>query len=282
MEALLSEAHRLLLEERPAEARALLELADLDIAPVAHNAALTHELECKFDGAIEQYEAVLRRWPHSVRSMLGLANCHRHLGDRERCLHWLHTAEGEDPMWPQTHFLLSAYHAARNELEEACDHCALGLRYAAMLQASDTLHYVQCYYDPMTPSVYTMRTGAATVLDFLYSDTAPENTVLSLHKFFAQNLMAARHPRPPPRPGPRPRIGYASEAFRRGSIMDCWLPLAQNHSGAVDVFAYCLGSSGPKDGFGERAAAAARMRYSTDIEQAAAQVWASFYRHTYE
>jgi len=246
---MLERANQALLDENPAAALPLYEALvcehDLAIAPICHNAALCLEIAQQYEDAIAAYGRVLQDVPTYVRSLLGTANCHRHLGRHDESRDWLLRARDADPSWPQAHFLLSASYLRTNQIDEACQAALLGFECSAAVHARDTEHYVQTYYDPMTPSVYTHRNGSATLLDFLYSESVPEATILALHNMFGAALtqMAlSSPPRPHPQPG-RPRLGYVSEHFRHGSVMSNWLPLAEHHGDRFEVFCYHVGLS---------------------------------------
>lgn len=268
MDALLSEANRLLLDGQPKSARQLfaqaIEEHDLAIPPVLHNAALCLEVQQQYEEAIAEYETIERDFPGYIRSTISRANCLRHLHQHAANLEALRSAAAADPHWPQTQFLLSAALLRLNRVDEACKAALGGFTNAAMFMARDTNHYVQAYYDPMSDSTYTCRKGSATLLDFLYSEKVPEATIFSLHQAVGESLQQAApaklHCRRVP-PGSLPRIGYVSEYFFDSSVMAVWLPLSQHHTSRVRVTCYYLGKR--KDAVTEQLEAT----YGADFKQ---------------
>ncbi len=211
---------------------------------LVYNTGLCFELQCRFDDAGQIYERLTSSSPRYVRAWVGVANCCRHKGDRSSAMTALRKALEIDPKWPQAHYLLSALHMQTGDVEMSVKHALWGYVASADVGAQDTPHFVQAYHDNCRGEVYTLRTGAATLLDMLYSDAATEDQLLIMHRFFAASktcppLSQAVVPLSATTPM---RVGYVSEHLASQTVGCCILSVLEQHSPGLDVYVYDLGA----------------------------------------
>lgn len=189
-----------------------------------HNHALALEMSQRFTEALKAYSRAQTLADGNIekaRSVIGLANCYRHLGDRQRSLQNLLYAAELDGTWPQTYYLLSAHHSRMNNLEEAVRCLYEGYERSIQAGALDTLNFCQAYIADPTGLPVTLRNGAANLLDQLYSETFSQAHVRLLHRAACENFYIDR---PMPNVNNQ-QICFVSEHFHRGSVASTFLPL---------------------------------------------------------
>ena len=240
----LTKANQLLLTEKSYQA--MIEYIDVlkehDYPHIRHNIGLCYEISQQYTKAIQQYKTNVEKNPKYIRSYIGVANCYRHQHDFESSLEWMEKALSLDDVYPQTYFLLSAHYRLMNDLKKATHFCIMGYVRSAQLGAQDTVHYTHAYMDPMSTDVYTLRKGAATVLDFLYVENIPEPDIFMLHQFFDQNVGATDIVfKGKGQRGAKLKIGYISEFFVSSGILTTILPILSHHDrNNYDIHTYSL------------------------------------------
>lgn len=241
----LSKANDLLLAEKSYQA--MLEYIDVlkehDYPHIRHNIGLCYEISQQYTKAIQQYKTNVEKNPKYIRSYIGLANCYKNQHDLDTSLEWLEKALALDDVYPQTYFLLSAHYRVLNDLKKSTHFCIMGYVRSAQLEAQDTIHYTRAYMDPMSTTVYTIRKGAATVLDFLYVENIPEPDIFMLHQFFDQNVGGSNSLifKGKGQCAVKLKIGYVSEFFVYSGILTTILPILSNHDrDNYEIYTYSL------------------------------------------
>jgi predicted O-linked N-acetylglucosamine transferase (SPINDLY family) len=227
-----------LLDDQPEEALTLYRELSCPHPGLQLNIALCHQMQKDYESAIEIYERLRARYPDYVRAYLGLANCHRYMGNTTEAVLVLELARTANPEYPQTYYLLSAMYMMANEVELAVKMCLNGLLTSAEMAARDTSNFAQCYYENFNESVYTMRQGAATLLDFLYTEYLDSKALLALHTAFDIATPDVVLPTPENR---TLKIGFMSENFRHNATTGFVWPLLEPFHDAETYF-YQLGS----------------------------------------
>lgn len=261
MQEQIEQANRSLLDEQLQTARScytqLLSVCPPDVcAALQHNIALSWEMSQDFKQAFRLYAEVtnLPQVPlqTKVRSMTGMANCLRHLGSHARSIDMLIDVAKVAPCHPQTHFLLSSAFIRQNDIESACRAMLFGLTAVLETNAKETTNFAQCYYEPLTASVYYMKSGTATNLDLLYCECFDEKDILKFHQVKL----------PPLKTQPLDVV-YVSEHFHKGSIMSNVLPILENHN----IPFACLDLGNTRDYISEKVKKLSSLYLNTALPQ---------------
>lgn len=194
------------------------------------NTGLALEMDQQYDAAVQQYQLAsdaacdkIQR----VRCRVGIANCMRHQGRHAENLTCLKEAMSLDPGWPQTRFLLSAACVRSNDIEAAVDHLFAGYATSMSCSAADTQDFVDAYMVLPEHKVVTRTSGAASLLDLLYSERVSENHIKLLHEVECHRVRAALGPSPFDW-GPPGGVCFVSEHFRTCSVTFNFLPLLKH------------------------------------------------------
>lgn len=116
---------------------------------VHHNLALAVELQGRFDEALLKYRTNTEAFPEHVHSFLGLANCHRYLGEYEEAEISLKRAIAVDPEDCRPHILLSElwfFTGTHDYNDQAIDAHLFSMRLANSSDSKQSTHYAQAYY----------------------------------------------------------------------------------------------------------------------------------------
>lgn len=235
---LLELANSKLLDEQLTEALQLYYEIDSPHPGIKLNIALVLQMQLDFETAAMLYQELIQRYPDYVRAYLGLANCQRYMGNTTEAMALLELARTANPDFPQTYYLLSALYMMGNEVETAVKMCINGLMKSTQLSAVETRNFAQCYYENFNDSVYTMRQGAATLLDCLYTEYLDTQGLYYLHQ--AYDIVMPHVDLPVP-DSQCYRVGFMSENFRHNATTGFVWPLLTPYDD-VETYFYHLGT----------------------------------------
>lgn len=217
----------LLMHDEPAAALELYELSAKSWDDL-HNKALCLEMLERYEQARGCYASAIsatKDKAHQAKSLVGIANCHRHQGAWQDNFDTLNKALSVDAGYPQTYFLLSAYHMRKNDMELAMKALFNGYHTAMECGAEDVETFLRAYVAYASNITNTFeakiyRKGSAGLLDLLYAQTDQPMHFMLLHK------LACVTPTASPAPSKYvPAWCFVSEHFRQGSIASNFMPL---------------------------------------------------------
>ena len=124
---------------------------------LTHNIGLNYLVKYQFDKAIELFEENNTKYPNYIVSYLTIVNCYIFKKDILKAKHHAEQLLEKFPMYPQIYFILNQIYNIVGDENLATECVKKGLEITRNIKhAKETKHYVQCYYENYTETIYYM------------------------------------------------------------------------------------------------------------------------------